>query len=103
MVPPVVTTDYTASSADDGGVNKNAQLTVTAVFGTEAVEFTLANSDTAAIWVTKLQVRGKGIYLYDPVQLLYEDTTSQATHGILPLSVDMKYQDDPVITDSLAG
>lgn len=104
MVTPQATTDYTANAASGGGgADKTAQLGVTATFGTEAVSFDLVNNDAGTIYVTKLQVRGKGIYLYDPVRVVYDDSTSQATHGVYTLNVDMKYQDDPAVGEAFAA
>ena len=61
MVTPASGTDYSANAqADGGGADKTAQLAVTASYGTEAVEYELTNSDTASIFITLLQARGKG-------------------------------------------
>lgn len=102
MVTPVEGTDYTAGSTS-GGTDKNAKLTVTADYGTEGVSYTLTNTDTATIYVTKLQARGKGIYIYDAVRVVYEDTASQAIHGIYSLNIDMRYQDDPTVGEYFAN
>jgi hypothetical protein len=101
MVTPVSGTDYTAGSAS-GLTDKNAKLTVAATFGTEAVSFDLTNTDGATIYVTKLQVRGKGIYIYDPVRIVYNNSTSQAIHGVHTMNIDMRYQSDPAVGEVFA-
>lgn len=95
MVAPEATTDYLFNSKADGtGTNLTANLSVTAVYGSEGVEYTLTNNGSAG-YVTKLQARGKGIYIYDPIQYISEDTTSINSYGYMPLTVEMKYQDNP--------
>lgn len=104
MVTPAATTDYTANDASDGsGTDRTGSLTVTASYGTEAVEYTLVNGHSGDIWVTKLQARGKGIYIYDPVQVIHEDSGEQAANGVYTLVFDMKYQDRADLVDSFSA
>jgi len=101
MVTPQSATDYAANAqADGGGADKTAQLTVTASYGTEAVEYELVNADTASIFITLLQARGKGIYDYQKFESIREDTDSQAIHGVISLSVNFKYEPDVTVTQS---
>ncbi len=103
METPAGTVDYTFNSAENGsGTDYTANLTVTADYGTEGVNYTFANSGPAG-YVTKLQARGLGVYIYDPVELIDEDTTSEATHGTRSLDLDMKYQDNPLTAASFAA
>jgi hypothetical protein len=53
--------------------------------------------------VKTLRARGKGIYLYDAVRVIYESTDSQEIHGKKTLSIDMRYQDDPTIGEYFAN
>jgi hypothetical protein len=93
MAAMVSGTDYIASANEDGsGANLTANLTATPAFGTEAVIFTLTAS--ATLWVQTLQVKGKGVYTDTTIQSVIEDTVSQAIHGVIPLSLDFKYQAD---------
>jgi len=95
-----MTKSHTANAAENGGgADKTSSLTVTAQYGTSEVEFTLVASE--ALWVTALQAIGKGIYLYDPLSLIYEDSAAQA-NGIFQTTFDMAYQDDPSITAAIA-
>ena len=101
MIEPRETTDYTANAQEDGGgADKSAQLSVTASYGAEAVEYTaLTNSDSSPIFITKLQAVGKGIFDYQPVDSIREDTASQAIHGTIPLQANFKYEPDPLIAE----
>jgi hypothetical protein len=104
MVTPAATTDYLMNSASDGsGTNLTANLTVTANYGTEGVNYTLQNTHaTSTGYVTKLQARGKGIYTYDPVTMFLEDTTSEDANGTLELGLDFKYEQRVDIADLFA-
>ncbi len=101
MVTPRATTDYVANAQEDGGgADKTAQLSVTASYGTEAVEYpALTNSDSSPIFITKLKAVGKGIYDYQPIDSIREDTDSQAIHGVISLQANFKYEPNPLITE----
>ncbi len=92
MVTPAVTTDYLMYANSDGtGTNRSADLVVAAEFGTAEVELTLTNNNAATSYVTFLQVRGKGVYLNDPTEKVYNSTTYQGTFGIIPKEFDFPY------------
>ena len=98
--PTSMTNSKTANSQEDGGGSDlSSSLSVSASYGTSEVEFVL--TATVALWVTSLKAIGKGIYLYDPVSLIFEDTAAQAA-GVFQITFDMAYQDDPNITEALA-
>jgi hypothetical protein len=103
MVTPVATTDYQMFANRDGtGTNLTANLIVTAVYGASDVLYTLHNTGGTPGYVTKLQARGKGIYIYDPIEYVNEDTASKNEYGYLELSVDMKYQQNTETAAALA-
>lgn len=104
MVNPVATTDYTMNATSGGGgADLTASLTVTATYGTEAVQYELTNAHpTDTGYITKLQARGIGVYTYDPVEYDATDSTSEDTHGYLGITLDMKYQDQPETGVSIA-
>lgn len=88
MQAPVSGTDYKANSAADGtGSNKTSSLTVTPSFTSAGVSVALANADSATIYVTLLQFKGKGIY---------DRTTVDVDRGgALPdVVIDMPFQSD---------
>ena len=102
MVTPLVTTDYLMNAqADGGGADLSADLAVTASYGANGVRWTITNNNAAVGYVTKLQCRGKGIYLYDPVTSEDENTAGVALHGEYVLSIDQKYQDNPLSSRSM--
>ncbi len=100
---PVSGTDYQMWSNSNGtGTNLTANLTVTALSGVSDIEYTLKNTGGTSGYVTLLQARGLGIYLYDPVEYVTQDTDSINTFSYAPLTLDMKYQDDPYTAASVA-
>jgi len=89
--------DYLMNSDSAGtGTNLTANLAVTATYGVSDVEYTLVNSATVDGYITKLQARGLGIYLYDPIDYKVEDTTSKLDNGSQSLTIDMAYQDQAI-------
>lgn len=97
MVTPVAGTHYACYQNKDGtGANLTANLIVTAEFGTGQFKYTIANSGAAG-YITVCKAVGKGVYSNIPVEYYLEDAASIALHGDYPLTVDMKYQDDPSV------
>jgi len=98
MVTPAATTDYLFNTAEDGtGTNITANLTVTATYGANGVDYALVNSYGSTGYVTKLQARGKGVYTFSPVTYSAEYSTGITAHGRRTLRVDMPYQDNPLV------
>lgn len=94
MVVPT-TDDFLAETT--AGVDATTDVTLTTTFGTEGVSYDLVNNVASERVIKTLRARGKGIYLYDAVRVIYESTDSQEIHGKKTLSIDMRYQDDPTI------
>jgi len=102
-VAPVSGTDYIFNAAEDeSGANITADLSVTAVYGANGVDYTLTNTGAITGYVTQLQARGKGVYIYRPVEILREDETLVANDGARTLNLDLPYQDDPLQTTDIA-
>ena len=98
MVTPVATTDYTANSASDGsGTNLTAFLTVSATFGGNAATIDITNTGSQDAYITKLQLRGLGIYDYGKTIGEAENTVLAAEFGDSPVLLDMRYQNDPLV------
>jgi hypothetical protein len=92
MVTPVATTDYKMYENSDGtGTDLTANLSVTAVYGTEGVTYTLINTGTTDGWITLLQARGIGVYTNNPIEKTEEDTTSIANYSYQSEIVYQKY------------
>jgi hypothetical protein len=103
MVTPVSGTDFIATANSDGtGTDYTANCTVAATYGTEQVDYTIINTGAAAFYVW-LQARGKGIYLYDPINVIFEDTTSIYLYGLFPLTLSMPYQNNPLAVESVGN
>jgi hypothetical protein len=103
MVVPVASTDYIATAnADGSGTDYTANCTVIATYGTEQVDYSVTNTGGAAFYVW-LQARGKGIYLYDPINVIFEDATSVNAYGLFPLTLSMPYQNNPLAVESVGN
>lgn len=90
-VDPAATTDYLMNSAQDGsGTNLTSSFTVTASRTGLGVRFTITNGGSTDGYVTKLQVRGKGIYRFDAVV----EVEASSVYRSRPLKLDMPYQNN---------
>lgn len=89
-------TTAVASQNEDGtGGTLTANLIVTPEYGTEGVTYQFQNTNAGtALWVQTLDCIGQGVYTFEPIQSSRNDTTSQAIHGVIPLSLDFKYLAD---------
>ena len=102
-VTPVSGTDYIFNAAEDeSGANLTADLSVTAVYGANGVDYTLENTGAITGYVTQLYARGKGVYIYRPVENMEEDETLVSNDGARTLNMDLPYQDDPLQTIDIA-
>jgi hypothetical protein len=102
VVTPVPTTDYTMNTKADGtGTNLTAFLAIVANKGANNVELTVTNSSTSAAWITKLQIRGKGIYDFRTQTMKSEDIAAVASDGANSVSLDMPYQDNANIAQGV--
>jgi hypothetical protein len=100
MVVPT-TDDFYAETSD--GANATTDITLTATYGTEGVSYDFVNNVASSRIVKTLRARGKGIYIYDAVRIIYEDAASQLKNGVRSVVVDMKYQDDPTVGEAFAN
>ena len=95
MLTPVINTDYKVWTASDGtGTDLTTDLAVTAVYGTEAVQYTLTNANAKAGYITLLQARGYGIYSYEELVYTEDNTASQNLYGYEPEMLNQIYQQD---------
>ena len=103
MQTPVATTDYQMfANADGTGTNLTANLSVTAALGGNGVAWTLENTGGTKGYITKLQVRGRGIYDRAPVVVKAVDAASVTARGPRLRQIDMPYQDNVNIAQSYA-
>ena len=101
FVTPVSTTDYVGNAAADGsGADRTANITITATFFATVAKLVIDNSHASDVYMTTLQIRGKGIYDLDPVA--YESSSTQ-TFGRRQLDIDMLYAEDGNVAQDLAN
>ena len=95
MVIPVSGTDFKMyANIDATGTDRTADLVVSADYrSTAEVKYSLTNNNAATSYITTLQARGRGVYIDDPSEKLYESSTSQTTYGVIPLDIDLPYLD----------
>lgn len=99
MQQPVVTTDYTMNTAQDGtGSNVSASFTVTASYTGAGVRFTIVNNGSVAGYVTKLQSRGNGIYRVTAVI----EKEIDAQYGTRLMQFDMPFMSDLNVGNDIA-
>lgn len=99
MVVPAATTDYLFNTAQDGsGTDITAQLSVAYEGGTaggNAATVVVTNNGPLDGYLTKLQLRGRGVYDFEPVVCDERDAASVASYGENAYAFDMPYQASP--------
>lgn len=95
----VADTDYKFSSSSGSGNDLNANLSLSYELKADVVTVTLTNSAGATGYLWTHQIRGTGLYLYEPV--IFNADTGQSDGQIL--NVDMVYQDDPGVGEDIGG
>ena len=104
MITPVANTDYKMYQASTGtGFDLTSYLTVTVTFGANDALITLVNSGSSLGYVTMLNLRGLGIYTYESLEFVEQDTGSINQYGYSDLSIDQKYQDDINVSKGIAS
>jgi len=96
-VTPVADTDYKMSSiAGDGGNDLNASLGITVAWGGNTASIVLVNNAavTGYIPANWLQLRGKIIRLYDPMEIIKTDSASKTAYGDRTLPIALPYLDN---------
>lgn len=98
--PLVASTDIIANSAENGsGSNITADIAEistsagTLEIGGNSAKITITNNGALLAWITTLQIRGKGIYRYDPQVYEVVDEDSRVLYGDRELRFDMPYED----------
>ena len=105
MRTPVATTDYTMFAGPGGtGADLTASLSVTANYGPNSVRWTLQNTSLSSAGIVNfLQARGRGVYDDQPAVRIANDEAAIARTGLSALSVDLPYQGDVNVGQSVAG
>jgi hypothetical protein len=91
-------TDWVANLAADGsGTNVTADVSGTATNYATTTKFVMTNNSYNTVYLTTLQIRGRGIHDDGPV------TSEASTGGVeRPIEIDMPYQNDPNVGKALA-
>lgn len=92
VVTPVASTDYTFERAS--GKDLTAALDVDVEIGANSSDVVLTNTGGKPARVTLFQLRGKGLYSYEPVEAVAENEASIAKYGLNEIVYDMEYQTD---------
>lgn len=95
MIQPVATTDYLMNTKKDGtGTDITSDLTVTVEYNTASADVTMTNASAYTGKITKLELRGYGVYQDSSVKATAEDTDSIEDYGLLELNIEQQYQRD---------
>jgi hypothetical protein len=102
-VVPSPTTDYLMNTKADGiGTNLTPFLTATPIVGANTVTWFLENTSGSPAWITKLQLRGKGIYDFRSQVATAQSTDAIAADGLVELNLDQPYVADVNISQGAA-
>lgn len=94
MQPPKANTDYKFAANEDGsGADLIANLTVNVDFGGSSAEVFLQNVGPTG-FVSLFQLKGKGLYSYEPVTAIDRDIVSIVQHGLSDIKFTLPYQED---------
>ncbi|MCZ7540150.1 MAG: hypothetical protein M5U29_09590 [Anaerolineae bacterium] len=105
VLAPVATTDYAVNDRADGSgydYTGSPHFALSAAIEATRVAITLTNTAIGPLYVTRLQVRGKPIRVYDPITLDAGDASSQASFEERSLALDLPMQPDPVFGQAYA-
>lgn len=103
MINPVAYTDYQMLQAETGtGLDMTSSLSVTVVFGATDATITLTNNASVTGYVTKLNLRGLGIYTFEDVEFVEQDSASINAYGYFEEKFDQKYQDNDYVSKGIA-
>lgn len=86
------TTDYVINSKHDGsGTNltSDPNISISTVIEVHQMKVTVTNNKGINIFFTTMQCRGKPIIVFDPINLQYNDATSQSTYGLKSETINM--------------
>lgn len=99
-VDPAATTDYLMNTLADGtGSDLTASFLVTASRTGLGVRYTITNTGATPGYVTKLQVRGKGIYRYEAMI----EVATPTAFGNRVFAYDMAYQNNTNVGADVAN
>jgi hypothetical protein len=94
---PVPTLDYLMYNAPKGGSSIVGNLVISVVFHSATADIRLENAGIAVGYITKLLLKGFGVYQDSSIQFVLEDAASIAYYGYREVVVEQQYQKDLVM------
>jgi hypothetical protein len=95
------------SKADGTGTTLDAFIDMGGTSYVSGATIIIGNGGSTNGFITLLQQRGQGVYVYEPITYTAEDTASEAAYGTSELDIDMIYQAyilaAKTMTDNLLG
>lgn len=93
LVNPVANTDYLAyQNEDTSGTIITADLSIVASYGSDGFSHQVTNTGATSGYITQYNIRGYGVYTYNPIENVASDTTSINAYGYRTETVSQKYQ-----------
>lgn len=103
QTPLVQDVDYVGNSAEDGsGSYATFLLSVNVDADSNGADVLVTNTGGGTVWLTKLQIRGQGLYAFEPVASTAQNDDSIAQFGRRTKVFDMPYQSDTLVGASAA-
>lgn len=93
---PVPTIDYEMRSNEDGsGTDLTANLHILSTqYGSEGFTHTVRNESSSIAYISKFDILGYGIYVYNTIDQTESNTPSINKYGVLPGYYDQEYKTD---------
>ena len=101
--PLVASSDYSATDDPAGeGTDKTAQVTPALTVYGDRAEVSCVNADAATVYIQKLQVRGRGVRVREPVTMVATDATSVTAYQNRKLPINALLMDNQRDAENLA-
>ena len=92
---------FTANAAEDGsGTDRASSLTLTVTATAGAAQVRIENAHAGAVYLTTLELTGRGIYDLSPVTVVRQATDPEYDRT---LTYDLRWQSDPGVGDLIAN
>jgi hypothetical protein len=106
LVTPEPTTDYlineTQGSPAGADLTAHPAILLEWRLGANGAYLTITNGYGQPVFLTIVQIRGRGIYDYDAITVIREDKESIRRQGLQPFDLDMPYQQDANVLAAVA-
>lgn len=100
----VADTDFRASdTAEDGGNGLNGDMTIVVTDGANSAQVSITNGSAVTAYINKLEIRGKRIRHFEPVEAEASDSASKGLYQERPLFYERPNSGDPNTGNDFAG